>query len=213
MQKTVILILGVLILFVFTTSLSAKVQIIDVIYLTDGSVVTGKIIEKIPHESIKIETKEKSWTKDQSISIIEMSEVDKIKTIQFIEPKSPGFATSLGCGAVYLNAVFASPIPIFSVGQVYNGEYIKALAFFGVGVCGIWTYDLGKRIAKPQDDYHYLMDVGATALFGSAILSVFDAYYSAKRINSEAKKKVLSTTTSLNYIPHEGMMASYSFGF
>ena len=42
MQKAGILILVILILFVFTTSASAaKIRIIDVIHLTDGSKITG----------------------------------------------------------------------------------------------------------------------------------------------------------------------------
>ena len=45
MQKAGILILVILTLFVFTTSASAaKIRIIDVIHLTDGSRITGKIL-------------------------------------------------------------------------------------------------------------------------------------------------------------------------
>jgi len=47
MQKKAILILGVLILFMFTTSISAKVQIIDMVHLTDGSII-GSLIKAIP---------------------------------------------------------------------------------------------------------------------------------------------------------------------
>ena len=219
MQKTVILVLSVLVLSVFTTNALAKIKIIDLIYLTDGSVVTGKIIEKIPDESIKIETKEKSWTKDQSISIIEISEVDKIKTIQFIEPTSPGLATGLGCGTIYLNFTLLSatstPIPISGVGQIYNGQYLKGLAFFGIGILGSYL----EYLIINQDDEELetiddrIGELGATLIIGSIVLSPIDAYYSAKRINSEAKKKALSTTTFLQYIPHEGMMASYNVKF
>jgi len=64
-----------------------------------------------------------------------------------------------------------------------------------------WTFD--DRIGE----------LGVTLILGSIVLSPIDAYYSAKRINSKAKKKLLSTTTSLQYIPHEGMMASYKVRF
>ena len=205
MQKNTILVLSVLVLFMFIANASAK--IIDVVHLKNGSIIQGTVT--VINESIKIETD------DGSTFIVEMSEVDKIKKVEFIKPKNPLVATGLGCGTMYLNLSLLSPIPIFGVGQVYNGQYLKALAFLGVGAFGVWIYDVGERIAKPQDDYHYFMDVGMTAIFSGAILSTFDAYYSAKRINSEAKKKVLSTTTSLNlnYIPHEGLMASYHFRF
>lgn len=47
MQKKAILILGTLILFVFITSISAKVQMIDMVHLTDGNII-GRIIKAIP---------------------------------------------------------------------------------------------------------------------------------------------------------------------
>ena len=207
MQKNaILLVLGVLILFMFTAGVPAKAKIIDVVHLKNGSVIQGTVT--VINESIKIETD------DGSTFIVEMSEVDKIKKVEFIKPKNPLVATGLGCGTMYLNftliPVITPWIPISGVGQVYNGQYLKALAFLGVGAFGVWIYDVGERIAKP-----HFMDVGMTAIFSGAILSTFEAYYSAKRINSEAKKKVLSTTTSLNlnYIPHEGLMASYHFRF
>ena len=53
-QKAEVLILGVLILLLSTTSTSAKVKMIDIIHLTDASTVTGEIIESIPDVTIKI---------------------------------------------------------------------------------------------------------------------------------------------------------------
>ena len=218
MQKTVILVLSVLVLSLFTNKALAKTQMVDVIHLTDGSVVVGKIIENIPDESIKIETKEKSWTKDQSISIIKMSDVDKIKKIQFVEPISPGFAAGLGCGTMYLNFTLLSatstPIPISGVGQIYNGQYLKGLAFFGIGILGSYLIKFGSDNAEWTFDDR-IGELGVTLVLGSMLLSPIDAYYSAKKINSEAKKKLLSTTTSLNlnYIPREGLMASYNLRF
>ena len=57
-QKAEVLILGVLILLLSTTSTSAKVKMIDIIHLTDASTVTGEIIESIPDVTIKIRTVE-----------------------------------------------------------------------------------------------------------------------------------------------------------
>ena len=140
MQKTVILVLSVLVLSLFTNKALAKTQMVDVIHLTDGSVVVGKIIENIPDESIKIETKEKSWTKDQSISIIKMSDVDKIKKIQFVEPISPGFAAGLGCGTIYLNFTLLPVIPELShkaiiIKNVLN-TYLLKVRFNNLESCG-----------------------------------------------------------------------------
>ena len=208
MQKNaILLVLGVLILFMFTAGVPAKTKMIDVVHLKNGNIIKGVVIETIPNESIKIETD------DGSISIIEISEVDKIKKIQFVEPKDPLVAFGSGCGTAFLSLL--SPVPILGVGQVYNGQYLKGLAFFGIGILGSYL----EYLIINQDDEELgtfdkrIGELGATLILGSIVLSPIDAYYSAKRINSKAKKKLLSTTTSLQYIPHQGMMASYSFGF
>ena len=56
MQKTVILVLSILILSVFTTKALAKTKMLDVIHLTDGSVVVGKITEIIPNQTVILQT-------------------------------------------------------------------------------------------------------------------------------------------------------------
>ena len=56
LKNGILLVLGVLVLFIFTARASAKTKIIDVIYLTDGSVVVGKITEIIPNQTVKLKT-------------------------------------------------------------------------------------------------------------------------------------------------------------
>ena len=56
MQKAEVLILGVLILLLSTTSTSAKVKMIDVVHLKNGSIATGEIIETTPNKTIKIKS-------------------------------------------------------------------------------------------------------------------------------------------------------------
>ena len=207
MQKTVILVLSVLVLFMFIADASA--MIIDVVHLKNGSIIQGTVT--VINESVKIETD------DGSTFIVEMSEVDKIKKIEFIKPKNPLVATGLGCGTIYLNFALlsaTSTISISGVGQIYNGQYLKGLAFFGIGVLGSYLGEFGLDDAESTFDDR-IGELGVTLVLGSMLLSPIDAYYSAKKINSEAKKKLLSTTTSLNlnYIPREGLMASYNLRF
>ena len=204
MKNILLLVIGLLGLSIFGTNASA--EMIDVVHLKNGSIIKGVVIETIPNESIKIETD------DGSISIIEMSEVDKIKKIQFVEPKDPLVAFGSGCGTAFLSLL--SPVPILGVGQVYNGQYLKGLAFFGIGVLGSYLGEFGSDDAEWTFDDR-IGELGVTLVLGSMLLSPIDAYYSAKRINSEAKKKLLSTTTSLNlnYIPPEGLMSSFHFRF
>ena len=66
---------------------------------------------------------------------------------------------------------------------------------------------------------------GASIIIGSYIWSVIDANLSAKKINQSSNQKIEAlkqkkhqsqdTTTSLNlnYIPHQGLMASYGLRF
>ncbi len=49
-----------------------KPQLIDVVYLKNGSIIKGIIMEQIPNESIKIQTK------DGSLFVFKMEEVEKI---------------------------------------------------------------------------------------------------------------------------------------
>ena len=54
MQKTVII--NILVLSVFTANVTAKIQMLDVIHLTDGRVVVGKITEIIPNQTVILQT-------------------------------------------------------------------------------------------------------------------------------------------------------------
>lgn len=51
----------------------ASAEMVDVVHLKNGSIIQGTIIENIPNESLKIKTA------DGDVSVVEMSEVDKIK--------------------------------------------------------------------------------------------------------------------------------------
>ena len=80
LNNGILLVLGVLVPFIFTARASAKTKIIDVIYLTDGSVVTGKIIEKIPDEIIKITDGDKLLKLPYfSYSVDQIEKMDKVK--------------------------------------------------------------------------------------------------------------------------------------
>ena len=200
MQKTVILVLSVLVLFMFIADASAK--IIDVVHLKNGSIIQGTVT--VINESIKIETD------DGSTFIVEMSEVDKIKKVELIKPKDPLVAVGTGCGGAFLSLGF--PIPVVGAGQIYNGQYLKGVVFFGVGLLGWYleylTFDQNEEELGTFDDR-----IGEFLHMGSIVWSAVDSYYSAKKINLDIKKKVLSTTTFLNYIPNQGIMASYNIRF
>jgi hypothetical protein len=62
----------VLILFFFATVALAQSNMIDVVYLKNGSIIRGMITEQVPNQSIKIQTK------DNNVFFFKLEEVDKI---------------------------------------------------------------------------------------------------------------------------------------
>jgi hypothetical protein len=71
MKRTVIALIAVVVLLACGLSAWAA-DYVDVIYLKNGSVVRGQIVEQIPNESVKI------MTADGSVFVFKMSEIEKI---------------------------------------------------------------------------------------------------------------------------------------
>lgn len=59
----------------------------EVVYLNNGSIIKGVIIEQVPNESIKIQTA------DGSVFVYPMSEIQKI-TKEMVEPEKPAMAST-----------------------------------------------------------------------------------------------------------------------
>ena len=55
----------------------------DVVYLKNGSIIRGVIIEQVPNESIKIQTN------DRNIFVFKMEEIDRIKKETLWEDEEP----------------------------------------------------------------------------------------------------------------------------
>ena len=113
--------------------------------------------------------------------------------------------------------------PIFpGWGQFYNGQEDKGIGFLMLSLGGIYTILQGLSY---DPDANAIAAIGAGVVIGSYIWSIIDANLSAKKINQSSNQKIealkqkkhqsqdVPTSLNLNYIPHEGMMASYSFGF
>jgi TM2 domain-containing membrane protein YozV len=144
----------------------------DVVYLKNGSIIHGIIVEQIPNENIKIKTK------DGNISVIKMSEVQKIAKENIERPikksrirmKSPILAFSL--------SLFTP-----GAGQFYNGQVGKGLLQFGVTIpCAVIA------ILNADDPTNF--SAIASGIAGTAYLwSVIDAPISANKINKKHKSK------------------------
>ena len=211
MQKIVILILTLLILLVSNTDTLAKVKMLDVVHLTDGNTVTGEIIEIIPKETIKIETT------DGKLITYPLDQIEK-KTRVEVEFKSRTSATiRAAVFPIFPVGLLSFGVPVFSGwGQFYNGQYLKAVGFLVNGF-------IGMNVLMASEDSNREFAIGAGMVVGGYIWSIIDANLSAKKINELSTKKINATklnryqqkevSTSLSYIPNQGLMASYNVRF
>ena len=199
MQKTVVLVLSVLILLVFTTSAPAKTEIIDVVHLKNGNVIQGVVIEMVANETIKIETA------DGRIFVYKMNEVEKMTTIKKLN-KTPNQPIILKNRVLSTVLSLTSYFGISGLGQLYNGEYLKASLFCVGGLVTVMSY---VNAPKHQENTFVIIHLGQMGY------CVYDANVSAKKINEKRLQQYeqSNTSTSLQYVPHEGLMASYSYRF
>lgn len=82
------LVVTALLIAVVATSIVAQVTQRDVVYLKNGSVIKGAVLEQIPDKTVKIQTS------DGSIFVFQMSEVERI-TKEGVPPPTSGPAETL----------------------------------------------------------------------------------------------------------------------
>ena len=228
MQKTVILVLSILVLSVFTTKALAKTQMLDVIHLTDGGVVVGEIIEIIPNQTVKLKTHvlDNSY---QGIFFLQEPDEGELKIYPFeqiekmskIKVKFRNRTTATVRAALLPSIPFLYPI-FPGWGQFYNGQQDKGIGFLILSISGIFIMSSGFEDDPPDN---VTAATGASIIIGSYIWSVIDANLSAKKINQSSNQKIEAlkqkkyqsqdapTSLNLNYIPHQGLMASYGLRF
>ena len=228
MQKTVILVLSILVLSVFTTKALAKTQMLDVIHLTDGGVVVGEIIEIIPNQTVKLKTHvlDNSY---QGIFFLQEPDEGELKIYPFeqiekmskIKVKFRNRTTATVRAALLPSIPFLYPI-FPGWGQFYNGQQDKGIGFLILSISGIFIMSSGFEDDPPDN---VTAATGASIIIGSYIWSVIDANLSAKKINQSSNQKIEAlkqkkyqsqdapTSLNLNYIPHQGLMVSYGLRF
>ena len=183
---------------------------IDVVHLTDSSIATGEIIESIPDVTVKIKTVERQMVTYQ------FDEIEKISRVE-VEYKSRTAAT-----------VYAALVPIFPVGllsfglpvfsgwgQFYNGQPLKAVGFLANGFISMSMFMASETDTAGMTFFGMVL--------GGYIVSIIDANLSARKINQLSNKKINSVklknyqpkdiSTSLNYLPNQGLTAALNFGF
>ena len=165
----------------------------DVVYLKNGSIIRGDIIEMVPGETIKIMTSDGSvfvhdyadvqkFTKEQPVSTIN-------KNAYSVEKKSP-----------WLSGFLSFCIP--GLGQFYNGENHKGWVDLGTSMGGYVAFYSGYILMATSISYDYDTYVetvndaqfipglilalgGMGIIFANGIHSIVDAAKSSNRINAE----------------------------
>ena len=171
-MKSIVLFSTLLIGFCLVQSTVAQEEMQDVVYLKDGSIVRGTIIEQAPNASIKI------LTRDGNTFVYNMGDVERIAKERRMgvyrgPKKSPG-------GALALSLVFGGLFPIQGTGQWYNGEIAEGFLYLLVGLASAGAVVDGLEKGDADE-----AGLGALVYLVSWIWGSVDAYKSANRLNRE----------------------------
>ena len=124
----------------------------DVVYLKNGSIIRGYIIEQIPNQTIKIKTS------DGSVFVYSMNDVEKITK----EDRSAGAATAapkpLGSGAYSVN-----PLGFLQLGPVLQAEFKAAPSL----LVGPYVRLLGLGLVTHALASYDKLDAGSLAIGGT----------------------------------------------
>ena len=167
---------------------AAQAQVESAVYLKDGSVVHGVIIEEVAGQFVKIRLSDNRVLTYNAHQIVEVVRQPKPESVA--PRKNPKLAGYLSGGC----------FP--GIGQFYNGEYGKgakhmAIASVGLSVGLIGALgeavetldDWGTKTEDSTDAPEILMSVGGLIFFGAMIWSVMDASSTAEKINDQNERQ------------------------
>lgn len=121
----------------FCGSVLAQGNMRDVVYLKNGGMVKGTIIEQVPGVSIKVQTS------DGSVFVYKIEEVERMAK-ENVKPQRTNYGNY---DTDYKNPTSAWLWSFFitGTGQMYNGQYGKGIAMLlgsaALNVTGMLTYD------------------------------------------------------------------------
>ena len=163
---------------VAATKVSAR-QMEDVVYLENGGIVRGTILEQIPDKSLKIKRRDGKEFKYRMRDVVRISRESVLGSRTFIQKKNPMVALGLS-------------FPIVGSGQFYNGEYTKGAVQMGAAIVGLGLIlgAGGDNVDSPEgnldaDDDDWRSIPGYVLFVGGAVWSLIDAPMSANRINRQ----------------------------
>ena len=164
--------------FLTTTQVLAQ-ELEDVVYLKNGGIVRGTVIEQVTGKSLKIARFDGKVFRYKMNEIDKMSKETVIGTRSVAKKKNPMVALGLS-------------FPVIGAGQFYNGQYTKGVIQLGATIVGLGltlsaSGDNEDRLDGnlDVDDDDWMSVPGYLLLFGGAIWSLIDAPMSANRINQQ----------------------------
>jgi hypothetical protein len=187
---------------VVTPGASGQGPLQDVVYLENGSVIRGTIIEQVPGESLRIRTR------DGSVFFYRMEDVARITREAAVEAparKNPGTALILAVGPGVLS--------LHGMGQWYNNEIGKGLLFFGAGIVGGALVLSDGPAGESQSELNRRATIGAIMWLGSLTWSSIDVYRSAHRINRDQGLAHANSGTRLTVGFDRGPRGGFEIGF
>ena len=102
---------------------------------------------------------------------------DTVKSIQTLTEKSPILAGTL-----------SFIVPGFALGQVYNGEYMKAILYVGISGLAFALFASGFDVGGGSGE-HPTAYAGFVLFLGNWFYSTFEAIAAAEEINKQVKLK------------------------
>lgn len=122
--RSVLVLLWIAVLAVATAVSSYAQDRVDVVYLKNGSIIRGTIVEQIPNESIKIETA------DGSVFVFKISEIEKITKESSASSKTAsekGPTTPMDASYLIIN-----PLGLLQYGPMVDLEFRITPKLYGI---------------------------------------------------------------------------------
>ena len=170
----------------------AQTSLQDVVYLKNGSIIRGDIIEMVPGETVKI------MTADGNVFVHDFAQVEKFAKEQPVSTINKN-AYSVDEKSPWLSGFLSFCIP--GLGQFYNGESRKGWVDLATSLGGYLGMYVGASMIVYGVDYEMMYDgttrdgmfttgvmlmfAGMGVMIGNGIHSIVDAAKSSNRINAE----------------------------
>lgn len=197
MKRIILLSISILVLS-YVSAFSQALE--DVIYLKNGGIMRGTIIEQVPNQSLKLQTH------DKNVFVYKFDEVEKI-TKEAVQSTANHDDSYLYPG---LSLALSFVVP--GAGQFYNGQYSKsAIIFVSSGL----MFGLAMSFDNAEGQSHGQLK---EFLFGYSciwVYSMIDAPVCAIKINNKNRLSYRFSPTVLNLAmnnkPYPGLNFSVKF--